>query len=274
MVGFATHFVIFPFFGLLLSGERTWQARAIPIIGLMVDFITASRAAIGLAGGGLSLHFLISMLYKRTSRKARILAASLFVLVLLSPLAYRQLELRFNATGESEFTEGGRTELNHAAQMMLDDNPSGIGANNFFVVAQSQGYFRRANVNVSSADLMPHNSYWLTAAETGYVGILAFMVFLMRPLMVALSYGWKNRSDQRGELLLGLAMSLVAVYIHSYFEWGLLFDLGQYLYAINIGIVAGLALQLSHKSPGQDVSASKGAIMYGRAKLGSDRFER
>jgi O-antigen ligase len=250
MLGFTTHFIIFPFFALLLAGQKGWQPPAIPLIGLLTDIITASRASIGLAGGGFSILFILSMLRKWTTRKARVLVAAVLVLALLSPLAYRQFELRLAAIGTSTLEEigsGGRDELNDAARMILSDNPWGIGANNFFVAATTRGYYKRADVSPLSNNLIPHNIYWVTAAETGYVGLLALFIFLIRPLVLALSCGWRNR-DVRGDLLLGLATSLIIAYIHSYFEWSFFQDQGQYFFAIEIGIIAGLAEQLGSRT--------------------------
>ena len=244
-LGFSANFVIFPFLALLLSGRKEWQPRVIPVIGITIDIITASRAAVAIGGLGFSVFFLLSILRKRTARKIRILGAAIMVIVLLSPLAYRQFELRFNALPLLDFSEeGGRTDLNKTAEMILTDHPWGIGANNFFVVADGQGYYKRANIIALAADLMPHNLYWLTVAETGYVGLAALMILLLRPLLFALSCGWHHRTDQRGELLLGLATSLSIVYIQSYFEWIFVADYIQYFFAIEIGMIAALAQQI------------------------------
>lgn len=243
-LGIATSFIIFPFFALLLSGRKEWQPRAIPVIGIAIDIITASRASVGLGGLGFCILFLLSALRKWTVQKARILGAAIVVIVLLSPLAYRQFELRFNALPLLDLSEeGGRANLNRAAEMIVTDHPWGIGANNFFVVADTEGYYNRANVAIMSADLMPHNLYWLTVAETGYVGLAALIIFLLSPLLLALSCGWRHRKDQRGDLLLGLATSLLIVYIHSYYEWIFVTDYIQYFFAIEIGMIAALAQQ-------------------------------
>jgi O-antigen ligase len=244
MLGLATYFVIFPFFALLLSGEREWRPVAIPILGTMINIFTASRAALGLSGVGFALLFLLSAFRKWTSRKARILLASAFVLLLLSPVAYRQLTLRFDVYGAAD--DGGRTALNNAAQAVLSDHPLGIGANNLVAFANAQGYYERANVGYKNDNTFPHNIYWVTSAETGYFGIIALLVFLGRPLLLALSCGWRYRQDRRGDVLLGLATSLLIVYVHSYVEWIFLTDQIQYLFAIDVGIIAGLATQLGH----------------------------
>ena len=243
-LGMAVHFVIFPFFALLLSGEREWRPVAIPILGTMIDIFTASRASLGFAGIGFTTLFLLSAIRKWTPRKARILLGSAVVLILLSPVAIRQFDLRMDVFGVGE--DGGRAALNNAAQAVLSDRPMGIGANNLVVFANVQGYYERADVGNKNGITFPHNIYWVTSAETGYFGIIALLVFLGRPLLLALSCGWRNRQDRRGDVLLGLGTSLLIVYVHSYFEWIFLTDQILFLFAIDVGIIAGLATQLGH----------------------------
>jgi O-antigen ligase len=256
LLGVMTHFAVFPFFALLLSGKKDWQSTAVPMAGLLIYIFTASRASLGFAAVGCLFLFLLSALRRWTAKKARILLAAVLALAVLSPVAYRQLELRFSVYQLGENTEGGRTALNNAAEIALYDNPLGIGANNFIVVANVQGYYERAGVGFKNTTTSPHNAYWTTAAETGYIGLLAFLIFLLCPMLVALSCGWYNRKDKRGDLLLGLATSLIIVYVHSYFEWVFLTDLVQYAFAIEIGIIAALAQQLGYWSPFRTIDQS------------------
>ena len=60
--------------------------------------------------------------------------------------------------------------------------------------------------------------YWLVAAESGYLGIIAFLLLLLRPLIVAFLCSWRNSGDERADLLMGLGVALLAVYIHSFWE--------------------------------------------------------
>lgn len=242
-LGMAMHFAIYPFFALLLSGEKGWQTIAVPIIGVMIIIFTTSRASLGFAAAGLSLLFAFSMVRKWTPRMTRMLVAAVVTLALLSPVVYRQFSYRFYSA-EVEADDGGRSTLNNAAQMIFTDHPMGIGANNYVVVATTQGYSERANVNYQNRDAYPHNIYWATAAEVGWLGIVALVILLSRPLLLALRYSWRNRKDRRGDLLLGLATSLMIVYAHSYYENDFLRDQIQYLFAINVGLIAGLIQQL------------------------------
>ena len=107
--------------------------------------------------------------------------------------------------------------------MMLSDHPLGVGANNFVVVAIVEGYTRKRGVGYNSRLAHVHNIYWLVAAETGYLGLITFVLLLLHPISVAFLCGWRNRKDRRGELLLGFGVALLIVYIHSFFEWILYF---------------------------------------------------
>ena len=136
------------------------------------------------------------------------------------PFAYWSFESRFS----SELPEGGydeRAAFQNAAKMMLSEHPLGVGANNYVVVANVGGYDARAHVadTYGSLSTNVHNAYLLVAAETGYFGLLAFVILLLRPLIVAFRCGWRSRKDPRGDLLLGLGAALLTVYIHCFFEW-------------------------------------------------------
>ena len=93
-----------------------------------------------------------------------------------------------------------------------------------------------------------HNVYWLTAAETGYLGLISLVILLLRPMIVGLRCGWRNRGDERGDLLLGLGISLLTVYIHSFYEWIFITFQVEYIFAATIGLIAGLAQQLGYWS--------------------------
>jgi hypothetical protein len=84
------------------------------------------------------------------------------------------------------------------------------------------------------------------AAETGYVGLITFVLFLLRPMMVAFLCGLRHRGDPRGDLLLGLGVALLVVYVHSFFEWIFVTFHAQYMLAMEFGLVAGLAQQLGY----------------------------
>ena len=99
----------------------------------------------------------------------------------LLPLAISSFEERFAAEPISaEYDE--RAAFQRAAALMLSDHPMGAGANNYVVVANSRDYIRPGRGVTwggSSRSTFVHNAYWLTAAELGYLGAIAFALLLL-----------------------------------------------------------------------------------------------
>ena len=117
-----------------------------------------------------------------------------------------------------------------------------------------------------------HNVYLLVAAETGYLGLFTFILLLLRPLTVAFLCGWRHRRDTRSDVLLGMGVALLCVYIHSFFEWFLILSTAQYMFALEIGMIAGLAMQLGYwRQPTLERPYRPGALRSKTSQLGSTR---
>jgi O-antigen ligase len=245
-LGLMSHFVTFPWVALLLAGERGWRPVVGPLAGLVVAAMTVSRGTVGLVGGGYVGLFGLSAMRRWTPRKALLLAAGIAVACLLTPIVLSSFDKRFSVQQADDYDE--RAAFEKAAGMIVMDHPMGIGANNYVVIANTGGYNSRAGVAwvIGSDSANVHNIYYLVTAETGYVGLVTFVIMLLQPLMVAFRCSWRNRGDRRGDLLLGLGMSLLVVYIHSYFEWIFITFSAQYMFALDVGLVAGLATQLGY----------------------------
>jgi O-antigen ligase len=137
-----------------------------------------------------------------------------------------------------------------AAADMLADHPMGVGANHFNMVANVGGYFTRVGELWGPGRASNvHNVYWLVAAETGYIGLITFVAFILTPMIAALRCGLRHRTEPRGDLLLGLGVALLVVYVHSFEEWIFVVNETQYLLAIIFGLVAGLTEQLHYWRP-------------------------
>jgi O-antigen ligase len=212
--------------------------------GVVVELLTASRATIGLAAAGYAGLFALSALRHWTSRKAVLALIGGAVIAVLAPLALSVVQQR--GSTEIESSDFERSSFEAAAEAMILRHPFGVGANNYVVVANLEGFNAAAGVPIVGYAGIVHNIYLLIAAETGYFGLFAFLLLLIRPMMVAFLCGWRNRRDPRGDLLLGIGVALLIVYIHSSFEWVLISYLSQYMLAIEIGMVAGLAEQLGY----------------------------
>ena len=252
LLGFMSHLVTLPFFALLLSKARGKLPALAVLSGAILGVSTASRATIGLLAVGFVAIFSLSALRKWTPRKATVLLVGTLALAVLAPAAMVALEHRFEVVPlgdqEAEDSYDERGAYKSVAAAMLDDHPLGIGANHFTVIGNVGGYFERSKLGAYTLARSGnvHNIYYLVAAEMGYPGLIALLLLLGAPLFVAFRCGWRNLGDERGDLLLGIGVALLAVYIHSWAEWSLATFSAEYLLAITMGLIAANAQQLGY----------------------------
>jgi O-antigen ligase len=246
LLGLMSHFIAFPFFAMLLSGKRGWVPAAAMLAGVTVEVLTTSRATIGLAVFSYAAMFMISALRRWTGRKALVLLVAVGVLAAVTPVVLSSFDRRFAVEGQSDYDE--RAAFLAAASMMLSDHPLGVGPNSYVPAANVEGYNARAGVALSAGSLSAHvhNVYWLVAAETGYFGLATYLFVLFVPLAAAFGCGWRARGDQRGDLLLGIGVALLTVYIHSCFEWIFITFEAQYMFVMEVGLMVGVARQLGY----------------------------
>jgi O-antigen ligase len=252
LLGMISHFVIFPFFAAMLGGRPGRLAPTVVAAGLLIAVLTASRGTIVLDCLGLVTLLVLSGLRQWTPRKAQILWVGVLAMAIFAPLAASSLQKRFHGGPELGLSQedSERLVFKKAASMMLADHPMGVGANHFTVIANVGGYFTSAGEDWSAGrGSNVHNVYWLVAAETGYVGLIAFVAFLLAPLIAAFRCSYRHVGDPRGDLLLGLGVALLVVYIHSFEEWIFVVFETQYLFAIVMGLIAGLAQELQYWRP-------------------------
>jgi hypothetical protein len=254
LLGMVSHFAIFPFFALILGGRGGRLAPAVVAAGLVIAILTASRGTIALDFLGLATVFVLSAIGQWTPLKTKVLWAGVAVTAVFTIFAASSLQQRFHGGGGPELglsqEDDERLKFKEAAALMLADHPMGVGANHFNMVANVGGYFtsvgelwgagRASNV---------HNVYWLVLAETGYIGLIAFVAFLLPPMIAAFRCSFRHRGDPRGDLLLGLGVALLVVYVHSFEEWIFVVFETQYLLAILFGLVAGLTQELDYWRP-------------------------
>jgi O-antigen ligase len=251
LLGVMSHFVILPLFALLLGGRRGPLLIVALLAGIVLVVLTGSRATIGLEGFGFATIFVLSTVRKWTSWKGRILMMGVVAMALIVPAVTSSLQERFIKEGPVDVgSYDEREAYKKAAVLMLSDHPLGIGANHFAVIGNMEHFYERAGVQSYASALAGnvHNFYYLTAAETGYQGLIALLLLLISPMFVAFRCGWRNLGDYRGDLLLGLGVALLTVYLHSWYEWSLATFPVQYLMAIALGLVAGNAQQLGYWS--------------------------
>ncbi len=233
---------------LVLARRSDWLVTVAPATGLVVVLLTRSRGALIFLAVGVALVFVLSSLRRFTGRKAvvAVLGATL-ALGVLAWSARRVVERFERAPAASMDT---RWQFEEAAAMMLRDHPAGVGANHFSWSMRHGGYADRAGLTYGDRYATVHNLYWLTAAELGWFGLAALVLLLLRPLVDALRGAWRaSRQDLRGDLLLGLGVSLLMCYLHSTVEWIWRETEVSYVFWTLVGLAGALAAAVRLDTP-------------------------
>lgn len=244
LLGMMTHFALLSALALMLAGDRALILKIGVAAALVVVALTGSRGTVGFAGVGVVTLLLLSLIRHPTAKKMRVAGAGLAVLLALSPVAYLTLEKRFAASGD-EGTYDERAAFKRAARAMWSDHPLGVGANEYVVTANTKGYSSRAGViwTKGSRSANVHNVYLLIAAETGWPGLVTFLLLYVTAVATALRAAWAKPYGRHSELLLGVVVVLATVGIHSLYEWIFVTEFTQYLFAIMLGFAMGLGMK-------------------------------
>lgn len=235
-------------FALVLARWGGWLYRIAVTGAVLAIVMSLSRGSMAIFSLQLALMAVVSLMRSPTSWKVVILSIGL--------LGAGGAVLKASDTIVDRFThappESGETRsiMNAASSAMLSDHPLGIGINQYSVVGVRGAYFKRAAEDRSgprnpSGEApqyggIVHNIYWLTAAELGYVGFLAFAWLLLSPLCLAFWHGWRTHNDIRGDLLLGISVGLLGLYLHGTLEWTFRQTQISYLFWTMAAIAAAL----------------------------------
>ena len=216
-------------------------ASVLTALGMTCSVVlTYSRAGMLLAGAGLLGTLTVAALRARSIR----VTATLFIvfvamLVVGIKVADNVIHRFLNAPKSSS---EARAEFNQAAAMMVRDHKLGVGINNFsYVLTHTPKY--RAHIKVMRYEKQAgvvHHIYWLTAAETGYLGLAVFVIMIARFAWRAGWYGWHSRSLQ-GILLVALFLGFCTLHASGFLEWAARISPVTYLFAITAGISVGFA---------------------------------
>lgn len=249
LLGMASHFVIYPAFALLLAGRYQWRALLALFAALMVAYAGGSRATIGLMVAGFIATALLSMRFRMSGRKVGFAVAAMIGIAAASPFLLSAVDRRSTEARESSNAE--RDKMEKAATMIIADYPFGVGANRYVIVTNVGGYSARAGVGWNGANraALVHNTYYLVAAEMGWLGLASWLGLMTSILALAFGAIPRATSASEGEMAAGLCVSFMVVAVHMYFEWITMTVYVHYLAAIAIGLVAGIGTRQPQRSP-------------------------
>lgn len=244
LLGLSTHFALLLSLATILAGDRRWLPIIGVVGGIIAVILTGSRATTGLAAAGMVALVLLSLLRHRTAFKVRVAGIGFALILASAPVAYLTLEHRFESSHDTGSYDE-RAAFERAARAMWTDNPMGVGANQYVVRANADGYSARAGViwNWTSRGANVHNTYLLLGAETGYLGLVSFVILLITAIVLAWRLAWIRPREPSGEIALGAGVTLIVVGLHCLYEWVFVTWIIQYLFAIVLGLVAGLGTQ-------------------------------
>lgn len=245
LLGLMLHFVTLPLLALLLAGDRNKVIMAGVVASLVAVALGASRGAVAFIALGIALLFLLSLARRMTPHKWKIIGLATLSLTVIVPIAATSFGERFANGADATGPDGERQAFERAAKAMWRDHPMGVGANQYVVVANSQGYSQNAGVvwNYRSRSAHVHNIYLLAAAETGWLGLITLITLLAWSIIRGLIFAFANRNDPRGDIVLGASVAIFITAMHGFWEWVFIVYNTQYVFVIALGIIAGCIRQ-------------------------------
>lgn len=246
---YATYIVsVLPFaLGLLLAKVKP-LIKALAGLALCLGFVAVilalSRSSWINFMVMIGLVIMLAIRHKRVRAKTAMLIVGAASLVLLG-LAFLGPEMVLSRlTGPDQGSARSRITLAQTAVTIIKDHPwVGIGLNNYSLASPQYGS------TVMGREYNVHNAYLLIAAETGLLGLASFLAFLS----VLLVNAWriiKQVSDEVAWVAgVGTFSALVALSIHSLWDYGLLSSLTTQFWFL-AGLCAGLTNFIDRKMNG------------------------
>ena len=239
LLGMVTHFTAYPAFALFLAGRAKKRTGFAVAACLLIAFTGGSRATIGLMAIGLFITLILSCSLQMTGRKRAIAGATFLASLVIAPILYTAIARRSSETRQESTDERGR--MMAGAAMILEDYPFGVGANRFVSVSSVGGYRARSGVNWVSAAAPVHNSWYLVAAEMGWIGVTGFLAVVLAALATCFTGARRAKGTMLGDYSVGLVATVAMVALHSYQEWITMLGSVHQIFGMSLGIATAAA---------------------------------
>lgn len=210
--------IIWPFADRKMPALKAMSSIALAFGMLFCVIATFSRAGTAFAGMTVIVVMTAGLLRWRSGRA--IFISSLVVIAGLAggiKAAGSFIERIKNAP---ESSEAARDEFNAAADAMMRDRFWGVGPNNFSKAMTDKEEYQQFVVVMANEEQagVCHHIYRLMGAETGIIGLVAFIFIMIRFTWVGL---WAFFKLNGPAAALGLAISsgFCALHLSGFFEW-------------------------------------------------------
>ncbi len=214
------------------SSKQKWAVLAI-LGGLVCVIFSKSRASLLIVGLAVSSVTGLSIIMKPTSRKVMIALSGMLLVCIMGALAAPKIIQRFEKAPEA--SEATRVFFNAAARAMANDHFWGTGLNSFsWMLAHTDYYwfmyrefedtvrdqeeFRESRQGQSRLGTA-HHIYYLFAAETGWLGMTTFILFIARYYLHNLFLLFRERDNYYQAVLLGLLIGFSTLHLQGVLEW-------------------------------------------------------
>ncbi len=180
---------------------------------------TLSRAGLMCFGLGCGVTLIFSLINGATFKKFAIVSL-IFIggLAMLIKSADTIIERFTNAPEQSKLT---RISLAEAAVKMANDKTFGIGLNNWGIKINPpysySDHIERKNDEFKEG--IVETVYLLVAAETGWINLCVFLLFILKFYFMNIVNFFKYRKTELVLFSAGLAGGLLSVYLESSLEW-------------------------------------------------------
>lgn len=218
------------------SKKATGMAMLAIVGGLVCVIFTKSRASLVIIGASLGLVTGVSILLKPSGKKIAIAFMGFLIVDILGLIAAPKIIERFQKAPEaSELT---RVYFNQAARAMADNNFFGAGLNSYswmlantdyywyvyseerqtLKTSQDENEFRESPMGQSRLGTA-HHIYYLFAAETGWPGMIIFIIFIARYYFHNLVLLFRTKNEYHQAILLGLLVGFSTLHLQGFLEW-------------------------------------------------------
>jgi hypothetical protein len=202
-------------FALILANRARGIAVVVFVFAAMCDIFSLSRGGMMMFVLGSGLVVAGSLLREVNGRKIKIVTGLVGAAMLVLAKSADTIVKRF--TEAPKESEQARKLFNAAAQMMADEHTFGVGINMYSYSLDIGRYADRLHIEPGDRNGIAHHIYWLTAAEIGYVGLVAYAVLLVAVYVSALRA--IRFRGVRGEIALGITAGLTVTYLQGTAEW-------------------------------------------------------
>lgn len=238
--------------GFTKKGNR-WAIIAV-FAGMLCVIFTKSRASLVIMIGALGSVTAISILMKPTSRKIGIVFIGFVLVDMIGVAVAPRIIKRFQTAPKA--SEETREYFNSAAIAMANDYALGTGINSYsWMLANTEYYwhvypdkldtvedpdaFRESKQGLSRLGTA-HHVYLLFAAETGWIGMWVFILFLLRFYLRNFVLLLKAYDEYYRAIFLGLFIGFSTLHLQGLLEW--IFRQTQvfYLFLVLCGLMVAI----------------------------------